>query len=137
MRLFLDSGAFIARAISDDANHEPAASLFRELSQRTSSYRQLFTSNYVVDETVTYLLYRASPRVAVEVLDWMRGSPALRILHVSEEVEALADQAFRQFASSGVSYTDCTTKVLMERESIDTAFAFDRDIEVLGFHRVP
>lgn len=137
MRLFLDSGAFIARAIEDDANHGAAAAFFHDLSRRTSSYRQLFTSNYVVDETATYLLYRAGPRVAVEVLDWIRGSPALRILHVSEEVESLADRTFRRFASSGVSYTDCTTKVLMERESITAAFAFDRDIEVLGFNRVP
>ncbi len=133
----MDSGAFIARAIADDANHESASELFRDLSQRTSSYRQLFTSNYIVDETVTYLLYRAGPRVALEVLDWLRGSPTLRILHVSEEVESLADRAFRRFASSGVSYTDCTTKVLMERESIGAAFSFDRDIEVLGFRRVP
>ncbi len=137
MRLFLDSGAFIARAVADDANHGSASELFRNLSRRATPYRQLFTSNYVLDETATYLLYRAGARVAVEVLGWMRGSPALRILHVSEELESAADEVFRRFASSGVSYTDCTTKVLMERESIDTAFAFDRDIEVLGFHRVP
>jgi len=59
------------------------------------------------------------------------------VLHVSEEIEPIVDREFRRYALSGISYTDCTTKVLMEQESTDTAFGFDRDLEVLGFHRIP
>jgi predicted nucleic acid-binding protein len=91
----------------------------------------------VVDEVVTFILYEAGSRLATETLRRIRSSPSLRILHVSGEVEAIADQVFERFASSKISYTDCTTKVLMERESVDTAFTFDRDLEVLGFGRIP
>ncbi|MGQ0798107.1 MAG: type II toxin-antitoxin system VapC family toxin [Methanobacteriota archaeon] len=133
----MDSGAFIARAVKNDGNHEAARRVFQDLSQRRLPYRLLYTSNFVVDEVLTFLLYRTGARTALAVLAWIRGSPNLRVLHVSEEAEALADREFRRYASSRVSYTDCTTKVLMEQEAIDTAFAFDRDLEVLGFHRVP
>ena len=137
MKLFLDSSALIARAIENDANHEAAQEVFSELSRRALPYRLLYTSNFVVDETLTFLLYRAGAHTALAVLTWIRDSPNLRVLHVSKEVELAADREFRRFASSRVSYTDCTTKVLMEQESIDTAFAFDRDLEVLGFRRIP
>jgi hypothetical protein len=137
VRLFFDSGAFIARAIVEDAHHEAAVDTFQRMSQGRLPYRLHYTSNYVVDETATFLLYERGPRAAIETLKRIRSSPALRVLHVSEDVEALADKVFERFASSRVSYTDCTTKVLMERESIDIAFSFDRGLEVLGFRRIP
>ncbi len=137
MKLFLDSGALIARAIENDKNHAAAKQVFHGLSQRKLPYRLLYTSNFVVDETLTFLLYRAGARTALAVLTWIRESPNVRVLHVSEEIEPTVDREFHRYAPSGISYTDCTTKVLMERESIDTAFGFDRDLEVLGFHRIP
>ena len=137
MKLFLDSGAFIARARREDPYHRPAVETFTAISRGDLPYRQHYTSNYVIDETVTFLLYEAGPRVAVETLRRLRSSPSLRVLHVTEEVESGADAAFERYASSRVSYTDCTTKVLMEQGSIETAFSFDRDLEVLGFRRIP
>ncbi len=137
MKLFLDSGAFIARALKDDRYHAAAVSVFEGISKGRYPFRLLYTSNYVIDETVTFLLYQAGPNVAVSLLDLIRGSPSLRVSHVSEEVDAEADAAFRRYASSGVSYTDCTTQVLMKREGIDTAFSFDRDLETLGFRKIP
>ncbi len=137
MRLFIDSSAFIARAIVKDANHSAAVNTFQRISQGVLPYRRHYTSNYVVDETVTFLLYERGSHVAIETLHRIRTSATLRVLHVSEEVEAQADEVFARLAPSRVSYTDCTTKVLMEREAIDTAFSFDRDIEVLGLGRIP
>ena len=137
LRLFIDSGAFIARAVTNDRYHKAAADTFAKISRRELPYRFQYTSNYVVDEVVTFILYEAGPRLATDALRRIRSSPSLRVLHVTDEVESLADSVFERFASSRVSYTDCTTKVLMERDSIDTAFTFDRDLEVLGFHRVP
>ncbi len=56
---------------------------------------------------------------------------------MTEEIESQADIVFERFASSRVSYTDCTTKVLADREGIETAFTFDRDLAVLGLARTP
>jgi predicted nucleic acid-binding protein len=111
--------------------------VFDGISRGRYPYWLLYTSNYVIDETATFLLHEASPRVAVPFLEMIRGSPTLRGLHVSEQVEAKADQIFKQHGSSRVSYTDCTTRVLMEQEVIETAFSFDRDLEALGLQRIP
>lgn len=111
--------------------------VFDGISKARYPYRVLYTSNFVIDETATFLLYAAGPRVAVPFLEMIRGSPTLRVLHVSDEVEAEADRVSKQNASSRVSYTDCTTRVLIEQEPIDTAFSFDRDLEVLGFQEIP
>jgi len=137
VKLFLDSGAFIARSLKDDRYHAAAIGVFDGISKARHPFRLLYTSNYVVAETVTFLLYEAGGRVAVSVLGLIRSSPSLRVLHVSEEVEGEADTAFRRYASSRVSYTDCTTQILMQREGIDTVFSFDRDLETLGFQRIP
>ncbi len=137
MKLFVDSGAFIARARREDPHHEAATDTFVSIGRGDLPYPLRYTSNYVVDETATFLLYDAGARVAVATLQAIRTSPNLVVLHVSEEVEAAADEVFARFASSGVSYTDCTTKVLMERETIETAFSFDKDLEALGFRRIP
>lgn len=137
MRLFLDSSAFIARARREDRYHRAASDTFAGISRGDLPYRRQYTSNYVIDETATFLVYEAGARVALEVLRRIRSSPTLQILHVSEEVESAADRVFERFAPSRVSYTDCTTKVLIERESIDAVFSFDRDMETLGLTRIP
>ena len=137
MKLFLDAGAFIARAWMEDRYHAAARAMFDAISSGQMPYRQLYTSNFVVDEVVTFLLYEAGARVAVETLSRTRASPTFRVLHVTEDAERQADEVFHRYASSRVSYTACTTKVLMEREGIDTAFSFGRDIEVLGLTKIP
>jgi len=124
-------------AIHNDRYHDAAVATFGALSRGELPYTFQYSSNYVVDEALTFILYEAGPRLAVETLQRIRASPTVRILHVTEEVERTADAVFEQYASSRVSYTDCTSKVLMEQESIDTAFSFDRSVEVLGFSKIP
>lgn len=123
--------------MTNDKYHDAATATFQAISRRELPFRLQYTSNYVVDEAVTLILYQAGPRLGVDTLHRIRASPSLRVLHVTPEVEAEADRVFGRFAPSRVSYTDCTTKVLMDRESIGVAFSFDRDLEVLGFRRIP
>jgi len=137
VKLFLDSGAFIARALKDDRYHAAAIGVFEGISKARHPFRLFYTSNYVVDETVTFVQSVYETREEAYRRNAVSASPSLRVLHVSEEVEGEADTAFRRYASSRVSYTDCTTQILMQREGIDTAFSFDRDLETLGFQRIP
>src|SRR3989442_4188496 len=110
MKLFLDSGAFIARALKDDRYHAAAIGVFEGISKARHPFRLLYTSNYVVDETVTFLLYEAGGRVAVSVLGLIPIPPSLPVLQVSVEIGAAADTALRRYASSSVSDLGCTTQ---------------------------
>jgi len=91
----------------------------------------------VVDETVTRVLYERGHRDALTVLGLVRGDPSLRILHVPEDLEVEIDREFARYRDSKVSYTDCSSKVLMAHHGISTVFSFDEDFEVMGLHRIP
>jgi len=90
-----------------------------------------------VDETVTRILYERGHRDALTILGLLRGDPSLRILHVSEDLEPDIDREFARYRDSTISYTDCSSKVLMERHGIPTVFSFDEDFEVMGLTRIP
>ncbi len=137
MKLFVDTGPLVARTYRPDPRHRESVETFRRISERTVPYRLLFTSNYVVDETLTRLLYEAGHPASVQGLRLLRGSTVLRIVRVTEDDERRADEVFAKYADQRISYTDCTSKVVMERLGIDTAFSFDRDFETMGFTRIP
>lgn len=137
MKLFIDTGPLVARTYRPDPRHRESVDVFRRISDRTLPYRLLFTSNYVVDETLTRLLYEAGHPAAVQGLRLLRGSTALRIVRVTEEDERRADEVFLRYADQRISYTDCTSEAVMERLGIDTVFSFDRDFETMGLSRIP
>ena len=63
MKVFLDTGAFLALADEDDDHHTAAKSIYAELLQARA---QLLTSNFVLSETYTLIRSKVSHRAAVE-----------------------------------------------------------------------
>ncbi len=57
--IFLDTGSFIARYIEQDSYHAAAVRLWEQIGRSS-----LFTSNHVLDETLTLLARRAGYRFA-------------------------------------------------------------------------
>ena len=137
MKLFLDTSAFIAKAIERDKWHTDAIRVFEDVINKKLPYTKYFTSNYVIDETVTFVLYQRSHIDAVRILNMIRESRFLKILRVTEEVEKKADIHFKKYSDQKISYTDCTSKVLMVENGINTAFTFDKDFDIMGFKRIP
>ena len=52
MMLFIDTGPFLARYLAGDAYHTRALSIWKKISSKPC-----FTSNHILDETLTMLLY--------------------------------------------------------------------------------
>lgn len=123
--------------LKKDKKHTEAVDLFDRIVSRELPYSKFYTSNYVVDEVVTFILYSQGHGEAVKALEILRGSPFLDVLHVSEDIEARADEEFVKYQGQRISYTDCTTKALMDVHGMDTVFSFDRDFEILGMQRIP
>ena len=67
MSVFIDTGAFLAYRNKEDRYHEIACKLFTEALK--GKYGQMYTSDYVYDETLTLALVRTnnseSPRSVV------------------------------------------------------------------------
>ncbi len=123
--------------LKKDKKHKEAVDLFEQMVMRELPYSKFYTSNYVVDEVVTFILYEQGHGEAVKALEILRGSPFLDVLHVSEDVEMIADEEFEKYDGHKISYTDCTTKILMDIHEIGTVFSFDMDFEIMGAHRIP
>ncbi len=131
MAAFIDTGVFVAFSNVEDRNHVNAV----ELLQRATGgeYGSVFTSDYVLDETVTLALMRTKkPALAIEVGELILGNPArgiqsfAKLLHVDDETFAEAWALFKRYAGRGLSFTDCTTIALMKGEGIESLISFDR-----------
>jgi predicted nucleic acid-binding protein len=125
--LFIDTGAFLARYLANDAHHGRAVSLWKKVSGQP-----LFTSNHVLGETLTLLARRAGYAFAAERAEAIYASPALEILYDDNSVDADAIQVLRKYADHSVSFTDCVSFVLMKRHRIRAAFTFDRHFLLAG-----
>ncbi len=53
MRLFIDTGPFMARHNKRDKQHSYAVQSFDKIRDGETLYRKLYTSDYILDEAVT------------------------------------------------------------------------------------
>lgn len=135
MKLFVDTGAFIALVDSDDQNHAAAKNFFADL---TAQGVKFVTTNFVVCETMNYLRARVSHPVAVMFLESLRKSTRFDMVAVDRSVEDAAFKIFREYEDKGFSFTDCTSFAVMKERKIVKAFAFDRHFgQIAGITRLP
>jgi uncharacterized protein len=128
--IFIDTGAFIARFIANDQYHQKALKLWEKISK---SRRQCFTTNFVVDETLTLLGRRTSYSFAAEKANIIYESKVISILRPSAEDELKAVAFLEKFADQKVSFTDCISFVLMKNNKLKKAFSFDKHFQAAGF----
>lgn len=129
-QVFVDTGAWIALALSRDPFHQRAKEVWELLMQRRIP---LATSVPVVIETFTFLERNAAREVA---LAWRESLPkpvTLRILECSVRDMDRAWAYFRRKDLHKLSAVDATSFVLMTRERIRVAFAFDHHFASAGF----
>lgn len=119
--VFVDSSAIVALVDRNDRSHEAAVSAYRNLLE--SGYR-LFTTNFVIAETVSLLSDGPGPDIARQ---WLRDH-RLSVYHVGQEDEQRARvRVLASRSERGLSYTDAISAVVMERLGIEGAFAVDRN----------
>ncbi len=93
----------------------------------------LVTSDYVFDETVTTLKARAGHLAGVSAGEAMLNSSRLSIEPVSYPDRILAWQIFRGFGDKLWSFTDCTSKALIDRLGCDEVWSLDADFRQMGY----
>lgn len=131
---FIDSGAFIALWIAQDGQHTSAVQALEDLKGEGA---RLFTSNFVIDEAVTFVGRRAGPGFVVERARRILDSKAMTVLRPDAEDERAALTLYEKFADQGVGFTDAVSFALMRRHRIKRAFTFDRHFALAGFELFP
>jgi predicted nucleic acid-binding protein len=126
MAVFVDTGAWFGYFVGRDPDH-PAAVAWMQRNRQP-----LVTTDYVLDELLTLLKLRESYRVAVAAGDALWQQRVARIERITFEDFTRSWEVFRQYHDKEWSFTDCTSKVIMERLRITQAFAFDSHFEQFG-----
>jgi predicted nucleic acid-binding protein len=133
-RVFVDTSAFVALEDADDEHHEAALQFQTSLLPRVTRF---VTTNFVLDETYTWLRMNIGHAKAVEFGGRVKDSKLLQVQHISEEIERRAWDIFCRYDDKDFSYTDCTSFALMQLLALDTAFAFDQHFRQFGFVCLP
>ncbi len=122
MKVFIDTSAFCALTIPQDQHNIQGKSFYNQLKQRQSL---IYTSDYVLDEVYTLLKNRGSHQTSIKFMEQLNKS-SIVILRITEEVEEEAKDIFRRFMEKKLSFTDCTSFALINRNGIEAVFAFDK-----------
>ena len=134
LRIFVDTGAWFALQVTDDRHHRRAREVFPKLLTR---FRTLVTTNHVVGETYTLLRTARGYAQARSFLDILDRSPRLERYFVRPDLEREALALLHRYSDRPFSFVDGTSFVVMRKERIHYAFAFDAHFSTAGFVRIP
>lgn len=135
--LFVDTNAFVALFNEDDMYYQRANAVMDGIRDGDLAYGPLFTSRFVIAETVTTLLYGAGHRAAVTALQAICESSSLNILNVTESIFSQTAAQFENYDDQQISFVDHLNGVLSDAFDIEHIFAFEDDFATLGLTRVP
>lgn len=124
--IFVDTGAWYASFVASDQNHRSAIEWLRQNTE------PLITTDYIIDETLTLLRVRGHSQRAITVGEQLFGGEYASVYYLTPVDIALAWQTFRRYGDKGWSFTDCTSKVIIEKLGLSQAFAFDQDFRQFG-----
>jgi len=128
--VFVDTGAWIALAVSRDPFHARAREQW-EILQGAGA--RLHTSVPVVLETFTFLARNTARDVALAWKDSLTEVARLQVLAVTQTELQEAWPYFQRRDLHRVSAVDATSFVLMAQARIRAAFAFDQHFTAAGF----
>jgi predicted nucleic acid-binding protein len=131
--VFVDSGAWIALALSRDPLHAQAREQW-DLLQGAGA--KLHSSIPVVIETFTFLDRNANRDVALAWKEAISKPGTVKILACEPRDLERSWEYFRRSDLHKLSAVDATSFVIMKRARIHLAYAFDHHFAVVGFRLV-
>lgn len=124
--IFVDTGAWFAVTVPSDPNYLNAK-IWMQQNQEL-----LLTTDYIIDETLTLLRARGEFRRAIALGEAFFTQELTQIHYLTQNEIRLTWQTFRQFADKQWSFTDCSSKVILEMFQCREAFAFDHHFKQFG-----
>jgi hypothetical protein len=125
--IFIDTSAFIAIRVSDDANHKKAQNFLTIIKEKKL---RLHTTNFILDEVYTY--FCKIHEIAIEMAQLIMNNPIITLHRVAVEDEDKEWKILKTFDDKEFSYTDATSFAVMQRLGLNTIFAFDEHFNQYG-----
>ncbi|MGI8427528.1 MAG: type II toxin-antitoxin system VapC family toxin [Actinomycetota bacterium] len=134
---FVDSGGWIALLKGNDKFHPAAVNYYQAQAGRGTRF---LTTNYVVDETATRLIYDAGLDAAMSFRKALKQSVKgrrLRVLWVQPRHEEMGWDLLSANPEVELSLTDAISAAMARQTGISEVFGFDTDFKALGFDLRP
>ncbi len=130
MKIFVDTGAWLALHDKHDQFHNQAISARNRIENEKI---ELVTSDFIFDESLTFIRYRVSHDAAVLYGSSLLQSSIVSMVSVDRDVLHQAFEIFRKQRDQDFSLTDCTSFALMKSLKLKTCFTFDPHFRQMGF----
>jgi len=131
---FIDTSGWCALYDKSDANHEAVIPFWNETAKKNGT---LYTSDYVIDETLTLLSARIDHAAAAGFGRTILSSKVIKIIPVTKSRWDNAWELFLKYSGKSFSFTDCTSFAIMFELGLIEAFAFDKHFQQIGFSCIP
>ena len=132
--IYIDTGAFLARHLIKNQYYHQANAFWEAVHEKNEA---CVTSNFVLDETFTLLGRRAGYKFAAQRARNIYASESLQILRPTRKEEVKAIDFFEKYSDQHLSFTDCISFILMQRNKIKRIFTFDHHFPLTGFQIYP
>lgn len=125
--VFIDTSAWISYILSRQPRHSTIKNLIKQFVKNNTV---IYTSNDVIDETTTRLIYDTNSKIVERFVNFItdgakRGS--ILQLWVDEEIQGQAFELVQKFSEHRLSLTDATTVSLAKKFNIEAILTLDSD----------
>jgi predicted nucleic acid-binding protein len=131
---FMDTSGWIAVFDKSDQSYPLAFPFWNQAAAKVGT---LYTSDYVLDETLTLLNVRINHAAAVEFGRIILSSKVISIISVTTSRWDGAWELFKKYNDKDFSFTDCTSFLIMREINLGEVFTFDKHFQQMGFTLIP
>jgi len=126
--MFIDSVVWIGAKLKNDQWHEQSDKIIRQFVEKSN--KVAYINDYIVLETVNFLLRKGGFDAALATLKLFREHERIKIVHITDN---LLEQTYHIFTKyEDLSLTDASIVASMNEFGIPKLYSFDR-----GFDKVP
>ena len=128
-KIFVDTGGWVALFGDNDGNHKSAVTVYERFKKSKAA---LYTSDYVIDETITLTTVRANHAQSVLAGKALLESAVVKVISVTPDYLQASWELYQKYKDKHFSFTDITTLVIAKNLNIKKLFSYDHEFEKVG-----
>ena len=126
MSIFVDTGVWFASVVPADRCHSKVVAFFQH------NPSTLITTDYIIDETLTLLRAGGEAVKAIVLGRQFLDLQIANVVYITPQIFSKAWAIFRDHPSRRWSFTDCTSKIVMDERHIQKALSLDHHFSEFG-----
>jgi len=130
-RTFVDTSGWVALFVKNDKFHGHAKEVFKSIQDADTV---LYTSDYVIDETVTTIRMSSNHRQSLIALEAIMDSQMTSIVYVNPDYFLKTTQLYQKYKDQPYSFTDISSFVVCHDLRVKNVFSFDSHFRIAGFN---